>query len=167
MKSKTNDKILAITLVVVVVWAIILIVSARANADGRSYTSEEVDILCRCVWGEYRGEDTDQVAAVVWCILNRVDDPRFDNDIKSVVTAPYQFSGYSPANPIDPRIQRIVLDVLARWSIETQCVGSVGRVLPSEYVYFHGNGKVNLYRSEYWSREYWDWSWGSPYEVSE
>ena len=156
-------KITAILLAVLV----LICASSTARTDGRTYTAEDVDVLCKCVWGEYRGEDTDQVAAVVWCILNRVDDPRFDNTIREVVTAPWQFSGFSPTNPVDPRIQRIVLDVLARWSIECQCVGSVGRVLPSEYVYFHGNGRENLYRSEYWSREYWDWQLPSPYEINE
>ena len=167
MKSKTNERILKTTFIIVVIWAIVLVAAARVHGDGRSYTAEDVDILCRCVWGEYRGEDTDQVAAVVWCILNRVDDPRFDNTIKSVVTAPYQFSGYNPTNPVDPRIQRIVVDVLTRWVAEETVCGSIGRILPEEYVYFHGNGTVNLYRSEYWSRDYWTWELESPYEVSE
>lgn len=162
-----NDKILRGATIAILVLALGILALACATptrADGRTYTAEEADILARCVWGEYRGEDTDQVAAVIWCVLNRVDDARFPNDIKSVITAPYQFSGYQPGNPIDPRIQRICYDVLARWQAETQCCGSIGRVLPPEYVYFHGNGRVNLYRAEYNSRDYWTWEWDSPYE---
>lgn len=146
----------------------LMLLGMNAGADnGRTYTAEEADLLARCVWGEYRGDDDVQVAAVAWCILNRVDDPRFPNTIKEVVTAPWQFSGYQPGNPIDPRIQRICYDVLARWQAEPSCCGSIGRVLPPEYVYFTGNGVVNLYRSEYWSRDYWTWELPSPYEVSE
>ena len=165
-----NDKILRTMTIAILVLALGILALACATpvrGDGRTYTAEEAEMLCRCVWGEYRGSDDVQVAAVAWCILNRVDDDRFPNTIREVITAPWQFSGYSPTNPIDPRIQRICNDVLARWSIETQCVGSVGRVLPEEYVYFHGNGRVNLYRSEYNSREYWDWQLPSPYEINE
>lgn len=144
---------------------VLMLFGMSAGADnGRTYTAEEADILARCVWGEYRGEDDVQVAAVAWCVLNRVDDARFGNTIKEVVTAPYQFSGYQPTNPLDPRIQRIVLDVLARWQAEPQCVGSIGRVLPEEYVYFTGNGKVNLYTTVYQGRDYWTWELPSPYE---
>ena len=166
MKTDKNERILRITLAVILLAAAVLVLmgAGRASADGRTYTAEDVDVLCKCVWGEYRGNDDVQVAAVVWCVLNRVDDERFPNTIKEVVTAPYQFSGYSPTNPVDPRIQRIVLDVLARWQAEPSCCGSIGRVLPPEFVYFHGNGTVNLYRAEYWSRDYWDWQLPSPYE---
>lgn len=167
MKRDINDRILRALLAAILTMAVAILLLACASparGDSRTYTAEEADILCRCVWGEYRGEDDDQVAAVAWCVLNRVDDARFGNTITEVITAPWQFSGYQPTNPLDPRIQRIVYDVLARWQAEPQCCGSIGRVLPGEYVYFTGNGRVNLYRSEYNSREYWDWSWDSPYE---
>lgn len=137
------------------------------HADGRSYTAEEADMLARCAWGEYRGRDDVQVAAVAWCVLNRVDDPRFGNTIAEVITAPWQFSGYSPANPIDPRIYQICVDVLTRWQAEPTVCGSIGRVLPSEFVFFVGNGTVNLYSTAYQSREYWDWEWASPYGEKE
>ena len=162
-----NDKILrtmTIAILVLALGILALACASPARGDGRTYTAEEADLLARCVWGEYRGSDDVQVVAVAWCILNRVDDARFGNTIKEVVTAPWQFSGYQPTNPIDPRIYQICVDVLTRWQAEQTVCGSIGRVLPSEYVYFTGNGRVNLYRADYWSREYWDWQLPSPYE---
>ncbi len=38
-------------------------------------------------------------AAVVWCVLKRVDDPRFPDTVLEVIEVPYQFSGYDPNIP--------------------------------------------------------------------
>ena len=136
-----------------------------AQADGRSYTRSDAEMLARTVWGEARGCDTTQQAAVVWCILNRVGDARFPNSIQGVVTQSCQFSGYQPGNPVDPEILGLVYDVLARWSIEPECVGDVGRVLPADYLYFSGTGSENVFRRNYRDGELWDWSLPSPYGV--
>lgn len=38
---------------------------------------------------------------------------------------------------------------LARWELEKMGYIDVGRTLPSEYLYFSGNGEYNTYRTEY------------------
>ena len=54
----------------------------------------EVEMLARLIWGEARGVPSDMhKAAVVWCVLNRVDDPRFPDTVLEVLEAPYQFAG--------------------------------------------------------------------------
>lgn len=143
--------------------------SSIARADGRSYTREDAEIIARAIWGEARGCDATQQAAVVWCILNRVDNDAFPNSIQEVVTQPYQFTGYHAANPLDPGVLALVQDVLARWSIEQSCLAGVGRVLTSNYLFFSGNGHENIFREQYSSTSHWDWSIPSPYseEVSE
>ena len=138
-------------------------VSTTVRADGRSYTWEDVEIIAKTIWGEARGCDATQQAAVVWCILNRVDSDLFPNSIREVVTQPYQFSGYNATNPVDPEIIFLVQDVLARWSIEQSCVAGVGRVLPASYLFFSGNGSENRFREQYNSTVFWDWSIPSPY----
>ena len=164
-RNKLNAVLLIDVAVVILAFIVFLLVVfiTPVSGDARTYTKEDVETLTKCVWGEYRGYDTDQVAGVVWCVLNRVDDDHYPNDISSVVKQPWQFSGYSASNPVDPRIEAVVYDVLARWQMEPQCIGSVGRILPKEYLYFHGNGFVNLYKTECNSRNYWDWSLTSPY----
>ena len=123
----------------------------------------EVELLARVVWGEARGCDKTQQAAVVWCVLNRVDAGY--GSIYEVVTAPGQFSGWNVHNPVITSMQEIVIDVLTRWNAEKVCIGDVGRVLPKEYIYFTGNGEVNLYRKDYNDYNHmWDWSLPNPYE---
>ena len=66
---------------------------------------------------------------------------------------------------VEPELLTLAYDVLARWSIEPECVGSVGRVLPKEYLYFGGNGEVNQFRTRYMGGEVWDWALQSPYQT--
>ena len=126
------------------------------------------EALARMVWGEARGCSAAEQAAVVWCALNRFDsgDPYYANcvTIYDIVTQPAQFAGYDPENPVEPDILALVEDVLVRWMAEKVCVGDVGRVLPAEYLYFTGDGRVNTFRDQYQGGNTWDWSLDSPYE---
>jgi len=65
---------------------------------------------------------------------------------------------------VDPDILALVEDVLARWMAEKECVGSVGRVLPKEYLYLTGDGAHNYFTTEWQGGQTWDWSLESPYE---
>lgn len=126
------------------------------------YEPNPQEILAKLVWGEARGCSRTEQAAVVWCVMNRVDDGQ--GDIVEVATAPCQFYGYDPENPVDPEILALVRDVLARWGMEQACIGSVGRVLPKEYLYFTGDGAHNYFTTEWNGGQTWDWSLGSPYK---
>lgn len=56
----------------------------------------EVEMLARVLWGEARGVPSDmEKAAVVWCVLNRVDAARWPDTVAGVVTEPLQFAGLS------------------------------------------------------------------------
>lgn len=123
----------------------------------------EVDLISKVVFGEARGCTPEQQAAVVWCILNRYDAGF--GTIEEIIKAPNQFSGWNVHNPVINSIKEIVVDVLTRYEMEKICVGNVGRVLPKEYLWFNGNGEVNIYRCDY--NDYdnmWDWSLPNPYE---
>lgn len=129
------------------------------------HREEEIEALCKVVWGEARGCSTTEQAAVVWCVLNRVEDERFPNDIISVIEQPGQFDGYNISYPVDSSIYVLVVDVFNRWSIEQESLGSVGRVLPREYMWFAGNGVENIFRDSYdGNYNIWDWSLESPYK---
>lgn len=120
--------------------------------------------LAKTVWGESRGCTKTEQAAVVWCILNRVDSPDFPDDIVSVITQRDQFHGYATWYPVEEDILAVVQDVLARWEMEKAGGEDVGRVLPSDYFWFHGDGKHNYFRDGYRGMyNVWDWSLESPY----
>ncbi len=129
------------------------------------HDKQVVEMLAKTVWGEARGSSKIEKAAVVWCILNRVDDERFPDNIIDVITQENQFSGYSENHPLDSNIVDLVNDVMTRWVFEKTSVGDVGRVLPKEYCWFMGNGVQNIFRDAY-NGDYniWDWSLESPYE---
>lgn len=126
--------------------------------------SEEAVYLAKTIWGEGRGLSDTEKAAIVWCILNRVDDKRFPDNIIDVITAKSQFHGYKEHFPVEDELYDLAIDILGRWELEKAGHENVGRVLPQNYLYFHGDGKHNYFKTDYRSKEYWDWSLESPYE---
>ena len=55
---------------------------------------DSIDMLARCVEAEAGNQGLLGKRLVVDVILNRVDDPRFPNDVASVISAPGQFAVY-------------------------------------------------------------------------
>ena len=139
-----------------------------ASRDGDVYfidcevTEREIEMIAKTVWGEARGQDTIEQAAVIWCILNRVDAG--GGSIAQVITAPNQFVGYIPSHPVTDELYALAKDVVARWKIEKLCYGSVGRVLPNDYRWFIGYDGDNHFRNQY-SGNYnlWNWDCWNPY----
>ena len=126
----------------------------------------EIPYIARTVWGEARGCSETEQAAVIWCILNRVDSSirYMPDNIIDVVTQKHQFLGYVKTFPVTKKIRELVIDVLTRWEMEKAGVENVGRILPPEYMWFHGDGRHNHFRDSYRGGNRWDWSLDSPYE---
>ena len=112
------------------------------------FTEEDVAEVAKMLWGEARGCALDNQQKAVWCVLNRVDDPRFPDTIQGVLSQPSQFHGYSPDFPVWDELKEVALDVLTRWSLEKQGV-TVERELLPEYVFFTGDGVQNHFRATY------------------
>lgn len=125
----------------------------------------EVEALAKMLYGEARGVTSDtEKAACVWCVLNRVDDPRFPDTVLEVVAAPYQFAGYSADYPVLPELERIAADVLTRYHEEKSGGENVGRVLPADYCFFTGDGEHNYFTIGRKDTETWGWTLSSPYD---
>lgn len=125
----------------------------------------DVEMLAKLIWGEARGiPSTTEKAAVVWCVLNRVDSPKYPDTIAEVVTQSCQFVGYKASNPTTEELMEIARDVLVRWHSEKNGTSDVGRVLPKDYLYFTGDGVRNYYTAE-WSSSAAEYGWTlqSPY----
>jgi len=148
--------------------------AAEAEQNETQAISEEaeeeyedtIDVLSKVVWGEARGLGKAQKAAVVWCILNRVDSGKWKPTPVAVATSRHQFC-YSARFPVTEENAAIVRDVLLRWELEKLGMGDVGRILPSEYTFFAGNGKENVFRTKYRGGTRWNWSLNNPYEAQE
>ena len=128
---------------------------------------KEATALAKMAWGEARGCSDMEIAATMWCVLNRADNR--NQSIIKVITAPGQFHGYKKGHPVTDRIYNLAVDVLTRWQMEKQGASpeEVGRVLPPEYEFFHGKGGKNHFRNQYKHKgaTYWDWSYPNPYET--
>lgn len=119
------------------------------------------EYLANVTWGEARGCSVTEQAAVMWCVLNRVDSPLYPDSVGEVVTQKAQFNGYSESNPITKEMLQLANSVLIYWSEGDDS----GRVLPKEYLYFTGDGEHNYFYTTWASNAVaWDWSLPSPYE---
>ena len=112
------------------------------------FTEADVVAVAKMLWGEARGCALDNQQKAVWCVLNRVDDPRFPDTIQGVLSQPSQFHGYSPDFPVWDELKEVARDVLTRWSLEKQGV-TVERELPNTYLWFTGYNGSNHFREEY------------------
>ena len=123
----------------------------------------EIKMLAKLIYREARGiNSTDQKAAVVWCVLNRVDNGNYGSSISKVITAKHQFA-WVPDTPVKDEFYDLAKDVVTRWLLEKEGFEEVGRVLPKDYLYFAGRDGKNWFRKEYRSGNYWNWSEESPY----
>lgn len=105
--------------------------------------------LAQMVWGEARGVELKvEQEAIIWCVFNRIDDPRFPDTIAEVCTHS-QFHGYDPDNPVEPEFYDMALRVWNEWNRIHLGDPTAVRTLPVEYVYFHGDGERNWFRTEY------------------
>lgn len=128
--------------------------------------TQAAEYIAKTVYGEAGICCTTEQAAVVWCILNRVDstDPYYPDDIIAVITQPGQFHGYKAEQPVEPELYELALDVICRWQREKDGEPDTGRVLPADYLFFSGDGIQNYFRKDWRGGTTWDWSLPSPYE---
>ncbi len=78
-----------------------VLLPSSGTVAGYVPNAAEVEALAKLIYGEAGiVPSTTEQAAVVWCVLNRVDDPRFPDTVLEVIEAPYQFSGDDPEYPV-------------------------------------------------------------------
>ena len=142
--------------------------------DSTLYTFEETEMLAKLVYEEARGVTDEKwgisgkarQAAVIWCVLNRVDDGAWGDTIAEVVTYPEQFA-YCEDAPIEIELLNLAADVLSRWETEKNGEATVGRTLPREYLYFGAEYGENYFRTDYYVLgDNWDWSLPDPYATA-
>lgn len=97
-------------------------------------------------WGEYSGTDYAQRTAPIWCACNRAD--AWGMTLDEVMHSD-AFHGLLTEREVPEQWYDLARETLARWELEKLGYIDVGRTLPSEYLYFGGNGVVNVYRTKY------------------
>ena len=141
------------------------LILTTSEEDFFKIEEEEFKMLAKLVYREARGipSKTEQ-AAVIWCVLNRVDSQEFPNNIPDAITQPFQFANINNT-PVEEEFLELSKDVVKRWILEKNGYANVGRVLPKEYLYFLGDGKHNNFRKDFNNiKDIWGWNLDSPYD---
>ena len=102
----------------------------------------------------------------MWSVLNRYD-AGFEDSIIEVVAAPSQYHGYNAGHPVDEELLELAYDVLDRWNAERNGADDVGRVLPPDHMWFHGDGRHNHFRDKYRGGTRYAWELPDVYADSE
>ena len=138
---------------------------AEEQAFLQQYHTEAV-MLAKTMYCEARGINSKkELSMICWTILNRYDHG-FAGSISGVITAKNQFayrSGAPTVNDLGIDLLALAEDVLLRWHRENLGEVNVGRTLPKEYLYYHGNGKHNFFKVTEHSKGYYDFG-VNPYE---
>lgn len=110
------------------------------STTGLPITEYERILLCNLVGREYGANwvPTAEKAKVVAVVMNRVRDPRFPNDIYSVLTQPYQFSGYLPSSSYTSKVTDDVIAAVNYYFNNTA-------EFSSTILYFEGDGTWNYF----------------------
>lgn len=102
-------------------------------------TERERVLLCNVVANEY-GSDWVSVydkACIVATVMNRVNSSQFPNDIESVLTQPYQFSGYWASDSYYPTVTQSCIEAVDYYFAHPEEFGG--------YMYFEGDGRYNYF----------------------
>lgn len=144
-----------------------VIVEPVVKQPTKLYTENDVIMMAKLMYGEARGIKSQQeIAAIGWVVVNRVDDSRFPNTVEKVITQPSQFH-YISSNPTKSDygydLTYIARHVLDSWCAEKEGLNIGGRVLPKDYLYFHGANGRNYFKKTVNSKDYWNFSLPNPY----
>lgn len=116
------------------------------NTAMQAIPDELVAEVALLAWGEYSGTDYAQRTAPIWCACNRAD--AWGQTLEEVMHSD-AFHGLLTEREVPEEWYDLARETLARWELEKLGYIDVGRTLPSEYLYFSGNGEYNTYRTEY------------------
>lgn len=76
--------------------------------------NEDAEAVAKVLYG-IRDNDEEELEAVVWCIVNRVESSLYPNTVIEVCTQPSQWMGYSDDNPVLSNLYDIACGVLDTW----------------------------------------------------
>ena len=129
------------------------------------HTEEEIIMIAKVIYNESGAiRSLTEQACVAWTILNHCD--AFGVSIsEAIVPGRFAYASDTPTYDSFGRdLVALAQDVVDRWEREKTGEMDVGRVLPSDYLYYHGDGRHNYFRNEYSGGTRWNYSLPSPYE---
>lgn len=143
------------------------IIEEEVAKEKKWYSEDDIRNMAKMAYGESMnvptldtvyGERSNQYqnACAMYAVLNRVDAGY--GDISTVIKAKKQFIGYRASNPVDWRLYNLAQKIIEDWATGEEKL----RVLPSEYLYFGGDGKHNYFKTKDGAK--YDWHIPDPFE---
>ena len=118
-----------------------------------SQIEREAEWIAKVMYGMAKPDHKDSdLRAIVWCILNRVDNKAYPGEVQAVCQQKSQWMGYSDDNPVIAKLYDIALAELKKWH------GDSVRPMSADYVYLTWSSKEILLRdtfAENRSTNYW------------
>ena len=118
-----------------------------------SQIEREAEWIAKVMYGMAKPDHKDSdLRAIVWCILNRVDNKAYSGEVQAVCQQKSQWMGYSDDNPVIAKLYDIALTELKKWH------GDSVRPMSADYVYLTWSSKEILLRdtfAENRSTNYW------------
>ena len=109
-----------------------------------SQIEREAEWIAKVMYGMVRPDHNDSdLRAIVWCILNRVDNKAYPSDVQAVCQQKSQWMGYSDDNPVIAKLYDIALNELKSWH------NGVPRPMSADYVYLTWSSKEILLRDTF------------------
>lgn len=102
----------------------------------------EAEYIAKVLYGAAKDNNERDQRTVVWCILNRVDNPAYPNTVKGVCEQASQWMGYSNNNPVLTSFYNIAMKELEVWH-------SGYRPVSTDYVYMYWSSKEIVLRNTY------------------
>lgn len=132
------------------------------------YSEEDVINMAKMCYGESMNlpvlytafgdrSATYQSAEAMWTVLNRVDAGY--GDISTCIKARRQFVGYKASNPVTDEMYDLAKLIIEDWSTGEEKY----RVLPSIYLYFHGDGRHNHFTTKSGGGQEYDHAIDDPF----
>lgn len=104
----------------------------------------EAEWIARVMYGMAKPDHKDSdLRAIVWCILNRVDNKAYPGEVQAVCQQKSQWMGYSDDNPVIAKLYDIALTELKKWH------GDSVRPMTADFVYLTWSSKEILLRDTF------------------
>lgn len=106
-------------------------------------TRDEVYCLSRVIHGEASICSPEVKASVAWVVLNRCDAENYPDTIREVCEQSGQFAGWQRNCDSEPTEEEreMCYEIIKAWKNYDDRY----RTIPSDYLYFRGNGKINYF----------------------
>ncbi len=76
--------------------------------------NQQSEALARVLYG-VKDNSAEDLKTLCWCVFNRVDNPKYPDNIEAVIEQPKQWMGYSEDNPVMDDLYKLAKEQIQLW----------------------------------------------------